>query len=118
MDVRNWGNKMRRTRKLLGILFCMAGLSACTEGKPEFDLLSSVLGPTLSEESNQKYVISTLTESISIAGECPPQMTKFEISPDQGFSWQEPSSAGNDLDCSDGRFFFQIENVGTYLGFT
>ena len=104
---------MRKDFASLIAIISIFSLVACTDGKPEFFSLSSVMGPTFSGESAKEYSIAEMTDSLLISGECPPQMSQIEISLDQGNTWELPGDDSSDLDCLDQKFSFEIKDGTT-----
>jgi hypothetical protein len=106
--------------------------SACTNGTPEVESLSSQssLRVTFSGKMQTTINIDATTTSIHLSGECDKRIKSLKISTDNGKNWITPPSSSSDtsasssealnsdLDCSDQKFSFTIDNPAEYLGFS
>lgn len=117
---------MRYVQRLLIFFIFVISLS-CTNAIPVSTSSSSGFNaPTFSGGQTQKtYLISVYNASVAVSGECDPKTQNIKMSLDNGNSWQDPPTAGADLDCSnDGLFNFTITDssisgpLGATYGFT
>lgn len=89
-------------------------LISCSEGQPEFSMLSSAsLDRPQLDDGLESQILSNNTASFTLSGDCDPRLDQLEWA--IGFSAfsdvKDQFDSNSDIDCSDGRFQLKISNA-------